>query len=116
MPGPGRAGRGQRAMRRPGAAAQHGGDARMQRVIDLLRADEMDVAVKPACGQNPPFARDRLGARADDNVDTGLGVGVARLADLVDPPVAQADIGLVDAGMIDDQRIGDDRIHRPSRG
>ena len=114
MPWPWRAGGGQRAMRRPGAAAQHGGDARVQRVFHLLGADEMDMGIHAARGQDAPLARDDLGSGANDDGDTGLGVGIARLADGCDQPVAQADIGLVDAGMVDDQRVGDDRIHRPT--
>ena len=69
----------------------------MQRVVDLLRADEVDMRVDAAGGQDAPLARDDLGPRADDDVDARLGVGVAGLADLVDAPVAQADVGLVDA-------------------
>ena len=84
----------------------------MQRILHLLRADEVDVAVNAACGQDAPFAGDDLGARADDDIDARLRVGIARLADGVDQPVFQADIGLVDAGVIDDQRIGDDGIDR----
>ena len=46
VPGAGRAGRGIGAVRRAGAAAEHRGDAAHQRVLDLLRADEMDVACR----------------------------------------------------------------------
>ena len=66
----------------------------------------------PAGGEDLALAGDRLGPRADDDVDAGLGVGVAGLADGGDPPVAQADVGLVDAGVVDDQRVGDDRVDR----
>jgi hypothetical protein len=84
----------------------------MQRVLNLLRADEVNVAVKPACGQDLALACNGFGAGPDDDIDTGLGVGVARFADLGDAPVFKADISLVDAGVIDDQRIGDDGINR----
>lgn len=96
MPWTGRTGGCQRAMRGSRSAAQHGGQPRMKSVIDLLRADEMDVAVKPASRQDAPLARNRLGSGADDDVDAGLSVGVARLADLVDAPVFQAHIRFVD--------------------
>ena len=115
VPRPRRAGGGQRAMRGPGAAAQHGGQAGMQRIVDLLGADEMDMRVHPPCGQDAPLARDDLGARADDDVHPWLSIRVARLADLQDAPVAQSDVGLPDARMIHDQRVGDDRIRRPAR-
>ena len=114
MPRPRRAGGGQRAMRGAGATAQHGGHAGMQRILHLLRADIVDMAVKPARRQDAPFARDHLRPRADDDRDTGLRIRVARLADGMDAPVPQADIGLVDTRPVHDQRIGDDRIHRPA--
>ena len=87
VPRSGGAGGGQRAMRRAGATAQHGGQARMQRVLYLLRTDIVDMAVKPACGQNAPLARDHLGSRSNDDVHAGLGVGVARLANGVNAPI-----------------------------
>ena len=98
---------GERAMSGAGAAAHHGGDAAIERVVDLLRRDEMDVAVDAARGDDLAFARDRLGARPDDDVDAGLDVGIAGLADRDDAAVLQADIGLHDAPVIEDQRVGD---------
>ena len=112
VPRPRRAGGGERAVRRAGAAAEHGRQAGMQRVLDLLRADVVDVRVEAAGGQDPALRRDDLGAGADDDVDAGLGVRVAGLADLRDAPVAQADVGLVDAGVVDDQRIGENGVRR----
>src|SRR5207302_3663991 len=65
---------GEGAVGRAGAAAHHGGDAAVERLVDLLRADEMDVAVDAARGDDLALAGDRLGARADDDVDLGLDV------------------------------------------
>ncbi len=79
------------------------GDARNKRLLDLLRADEVDVRVHAAGGQDLALAGDRLGAGADDDVDAGLRVGVAGLADAGDPPVLQPDIGLDDPPMVDDR-------------
>ena len=62
-----RAGRGVGAVRRAGAAADHRGDAAGQRVLDLLRADEMDVRIDPARGDDAAFARDDFRRRADDH-------------------------------------------------
>src|SRR5207302_218402 len=73
---------------------------------DLLRADEMDVAVDAAGGGDHALARDDLGAGADRNRHRGLDVGIARLADLPDAPSLDADIGLDDAPVVDDQRVG----------
>ena len=99
-------------MRRAGAAAEHRGDAGHQRFLDLLRADEMDMGVDAAGGEDLAFAGDDLGAGADDDVDAGLDIGIAGLADRGDAAVLDADVGLDDAPMIEDQRVGDDRIDR----
>ena len=42
-------------------------------------------------------------------------VGIARLADLDDAAVANADVALDDAPVIDDQRIGDHQVERACR-
>ena len=110
VPGARRAGGGVGAGRRAGAAAEHGGDAGVQRLVDLLRRDEVDMRVEDAGGEDLAFAGDRLGARADDDVDAGLDVRVAGLADADDLAVLDADVGLDDAPVVDDQRVGDDRI------
>ena len=51
------------AGRRPGAAADHRGHAGHQRFVDLLRADEVDVRVDAAGGDDLSFAGDHFGAR-----------------------------------------------------
>ncbi len=48
MPRPGRAGRGRRPRRRAGPAAQQRGQARIQRLFDLLRADKMNMHIDAA--------------------------------------------------------------------
>ena len=98
-------------MRGAGAAAQHGGEAGVERLLDLLGRDEMDVAVDSARREDAALACDDLGRRADDEGDARLRVGVARLADAGDAALLEAHVGLVDAGVIDDQRIGDDGVH-----
>src|SRR6185295_19954572 len=100
------------AGRRPGAAAEHGGDAGHQRLFDLLRADEMDVGVEATGGENLSFARDHLGARADDDGDVWLNVGIAGFADSGDAAFLETDVGLDDAPVVDDQRIGNDGVDR----
>ncbi len=103
---------------RTGSAADHGGGAVRQRLVDLLRRDEVDVSIDRAGGDDLAFARDHFGGRADHQIgiDAGLRVGIARLADLHDAPVANADIGLHDAPVIDDQRVGDHQIERAVLG
>ena len=97
---------------RSGAAAEHGGDARHQRFFHLLWADEMDVAIETAGGEDLALARDDLGAGADNDGHARLDVGIAGFADRGDAAVLEADIGLHDAPVIEDQRIGDDGVDR----
>ena len=108
-----RAGGGVGAGRRAGAAAEHGGDARHQRLFHLLRADEVDVGIDAASGEDLALAGDGFGARADGDGDARLGVRVAGLADGVDATVANAHIGLDDAPMVDDEGVGDDGVDGP---
>ena len=95
-----------------GAAAEQRRDAGHQRVVDLLRADEVDVAVEAAGGEDLALARDHVGARPDDDGDARLNVRIAGLADGRDFSVLDADVGLHDAPVIEDQRIGDDGVDR----
>jgi len=70
----------------------------------------VDVHVDAAGGDDLAFARDRLGAGTDDDVDAGLHVGIAGLADPDDAAVADADVGFDDAPVIEDERVGDDGV------
>ena len=110
VPRPGRAGGRGGAGRRPGAAAEHRGDAAVERLLGQLRADEVDVRVDAAGGDDPALGGDRLGAGPDHDVDPRLDIGVAGLADRRDAAVADADIGLDDAPMVEDHGVGDDRV------
>src|SRR3954451_17989916 len=112
MPGPGRAGGGEGAVRRSGAAPKQGGDAGHQRLLNLLRTDVVDVGVEPAAGQDLAFAREHLGAGPDDDGDVGLDVGIAGLADGGDAVALQADIRFDAATVIEDERVGDDGVAR----
>ncbi len=107
MKRPRRAGGGVGAGGRPGAAAEHGSDAGHQRLVNLLRADEMDVRVEAAGGENFSFAGDHFGAGTDDDGDARLNVGIAGLADRENLAVLDADVGFDDAPVIEDQRVGD---------
>ena len=72
----------------------------------------MDMRVDAAGGQDLSLPGNDFGAGADHDVDTGLDVGVAGLADPRDAAVPDRQIRLDDAPVIDDQRVGDDRIDR----
>src|SRR3546814_15830189 len=70
----------------------------------------MDMGIEAAGGDDLALAGNRLGARADDDVDAGLDVRVAGLADGMDAAVLEPDIGLDDAPVIEDQGVGDTGI------
>ena len=107
---PRRAGGGQGAGRRAGAATHHRGHPAHHGFLDLLRADEVDVRVHRAGGDDHALGGDHFGARADDDGDARLHVRVAGLADRADALAAQADVGFHDAPVVDDQRIGNHAI------
>ncbi len=116
VPGAGGAGGGVGAGGRAGAAAEHGGDAAHQRFFDLLGADEVDVGVDAAGGEDFAFAGDDFGAGADDDGHIRLGVGVAGFADGSDAAVLDADVGFDDAPPVQDQGVGDDGVHHGGVG
>ena len=70
----------------------------------------MDVRIDAARGQQAALARYDLGARADDDVDARLDVGVAGLADAADAAALDGDVGLEDAERVDDDGVGDHRV------
>ena len=105
-----RASRRQRAMRRTRATADHRRDARMQRIVELLRRDKVDVAVDPARSEDTPLARNGFGRGADDNIHAGLGIRVARLTDRMNTSVFQANVSLINPRMVHDQRVGDNGV------
>src|SRR5882757_9496786 len=81
-------------------------------MLDLLRADEMDVAVEAAGGEDFSLPRDDVGAGSDHDGDAGLNVGIAGLADRRDHAFLDRDVGFDDAPVIDDQCIGDHSVGR----
>jgi len=112
MPGARRAGRRGGAGGRPSAAAEHRCDAAVERLLDQLWADQMDMRIDAARGDDAPLAGDGLGSRSDHDVDPGLDIRVAGLADAADAAVADADIGFDDAPVVEDHGIGDDGVDR----
>ena len=112
VPRSGRDRRGLGAVGRPGAAADDRGGARRQRFVDDLRADQMHVAIDCASGEDAPVARQDLGGWPDDQrgIDARHRVGISRLADAHDAPIAHTDVGLHDPPMVEDECAGDDQI------
>ena len=87
-----------------------------QRLGDLLRADEMDVAVDAARREDAALARDDLRRRADGHGDAVLDERISRVADADDAAVLDADVGLDHARhRIEDERVGDDEVERLRR-
>src|SRR5690606_4428314 len=105
-----RAGRGEGARSGPGAAADHCRYAGHQGFFDLLRADEVDMRIDTAGGNNRALSGDNLGASADFDGDARLDIAVTCLADGGNFSALDADICLDDAPVIDNQRIGDNGI------
>ena len=76
-----------------------------------LRADRMDVAVDGPGRRDQPVAHDRLGVRADRQLDAVADRRVAGTPDADDPAVLDPDVGLDDADQrIDDERTRDDHV------
>src|SRR5205814_1762245 len=78
---------------RTGAAAEQRRDPAIERLFGELRADQVDMAVDAACSDDLALAGDDLGAGTDHDIDPGLDVGVAGLADAGDAAAPDADIG-----------------------
>src|SRR5262249_57966930 len=57
------------------------------------------------------FAGDHLRPRSDNDVDVGLHVGIASLADGGNAPILDGNIGLHNPPVIENERIGDHRIN-----
>ena len=115
VPRAGRAGGGKGACGRASAAAQHGGHTAAQGFFNLLRRDEMDVCVNGTSGHDDAFARNDFGAWANDDVHTGLGIGVTGFANGRNAGILDADVGFHNAPVVEDERVGQDAVHRATR-
>src|SRR5882724_6673769 len=103
--------------RRTGTAAEHRSRTVGQRLIDLLRRDEMNMTINcPGCN-NQIFAGNNLGRRTDNQlrIDTRHRIRVAGLPDLHNPPVSDANVCLDDSPIIDDECIGDHQVQHARR-
>ena len=98
-------------MRGASAAAQHCRKPRMKRVINLLWANEMNMAVKTTSGKNMALGGNRLGSRANNDINAGLGVGITGFANGANLAVFQTDIRFINTRNVDDQSVGDNRIN-----
>ena len=79
--------------------------------LDLLRANEMDMRIDAARGDDPSLARDHLRRRADRNRDHAA-AWMSGFPALPIPTMrrsSDSDVRFTIAPMIDDQRIGDHR-------
>ena len=94
------------------AAAEHGGDARGDGLVRLLRADEVDVRIEASCGDNATFAGDNVGAGAHDHgwVHAIHDVRIASFANAYNHAFFDANVRFDDAAPIDNQRVRDHGI------
>src|SRR5258708_28848191 len=117
MPGSWRAGGCSRSRRRPRPTPHHCGEARIKRLLDLLRADEVHVYIDATGRDNVTFASDHLGSRSDDYIDVRLHIWIASLAYGGDTPVLRCEVRLHNSPVIKNQGVGDDGNDRalPSR-
>jgi hypothetical protein len=73
----------------------------------------VNVGVNAACGEDHAFARDRLGAGANDDIDIVLNVGIARFANFDDAALFNAHVGFDDAPPVQNQGVGNYGVHGP---
>src|SRR5262249_7486150 len=107
-----RAGRCIRSDGRPCPTAQHCRQARIKRLLDLLRADVMDMHVDTAGSDNLAFPGDHFGSGSYNYGDAWLYVGITSFPYGSDSAVFYGDICLHDSPVIENHCVGDDRIHR----
>ena len=101
------------AVSRADAAAKEGGHTVGQRVISLLRRDQVNVGVDPGSGQNQVFAGDGVGAHTHHQA-RGYAIHGARVTAFTNPgnlAVADADVGFDHAlDRVDDGDVGDHQV------
>ena len=102
---------GEGACGRACATPQHGGNATGQCFLNLLRGNEVNVGVNATSGHDHAFATDDFGARANDDVNAGLGVWVACFADGCNAIAFEANVGFHNAPVVNDEGIGEYAIH-----
>src|SRR5262249_42633105 len=85
MPGSRRACRSGRSRRRSCTAAHHRGEPRIERLLDLLRTNVVDMRVDATGGDDVAFAGDHLCARTDDSGHLWLHIGIPTLATFTYP-------------------------------
>ena len=70
----------------------------------------MHVRVDATGRDDFPFPGDHLGSRSNNNVHTGLDIGIAGFANRADSSILDRDISLYNSPVIENQCVGDDRI------
>ncbi len=116
VPGARCAGGGVGARGRAGAAAQHGGNTAHQGFFHLLGADEVDVGIDAAGGEDLALTGDDFGAGADHDGHVWLGIRVAGFADGGDAAFLDAHVGFDDAPPVENQGVGDHGVHHGGIG
>ena len=116
VPGAGRAGGGDGAGGRPGAAAEHGGDAADISASSICcgQMKWIWVSMPPAVRIMPSPAMTSVPGPMTMSTPGWIS-GIAGLADGGDAAVLEADVGLDDAPVVEDQRVGDHGVDRALR-
>src|SRR3954468_1637971 len=110
MPRPRAARCGRSTSGRSGPAPYHRRYAGHQSLIDLLRADQVNVAIDCSRGDDRTFSRNDFGCGTDNDIDAWLDVRIAGLANTGYASILDANIRLHDTEIIHDQRVRDDGI------
>jgi len=100
MPRPGRAGGRERPVSRSSSAADQGGNAGSQGIIDLLRTNKMDVRIDSASSNDFAFSGDYFRPGSNDDGHSRLDIGVTGFANAGYPALLYPDIGLYYSAMI----------------
>jgi hypothetical protein len=111
VPMSGCARRGVSTGRRAGSSSDHRCDPAGDRMFDLLRADEVDMGVQAAGGDDAALAGYDLGRRTDNHCYSILNKGISGVPDPRDTTFLDSDVAFNDAlNGVKDKRVGNHQI------
>jgi hypothetical protein len=94
-----------------GAAANQRGNARSKGMVNLLRANKMDVCIDSTGRDYFALSGDNFRPGADDNCYSRLDIGVTGFAYRRNPSFLYSDVSFYDPGVIHDHGIRNYRIN-----
>src|SRR4029453_4550754 len=110
MPRSGGAGRRRRAGSRTRSSAHHGCYAGIERLLYLLRANEMYVRVDSTCGNDLAFPGDDFGPGSNYDFNAALHIGISGFADRGNESIPERDVGFNDSPMVKYECVGNDGV------